>query len=472
MILIALILLIAYGVLVVYTVMSIARGKFEALLLYAIIFLPVYALFLSFTYEVFESPVLARIIQYSKELIILGALFTWVFGQKNVLNTRWHISFLDSCFIAFLSLTVLYFALGLGDATVVNRAIYVKNILLICIFYFFGRNIKVPFSEWNRMFQIVFIITVLACGLVVIEKLAGTHFHTFAGYAKYNLDIKGEEPTGIYGLAWTFEAEGGRPRYGSFFAHPLELSSGMLISAAVCIFYLLFVPHKNNKYKYLGILACAFICVLFAYSRASFVAFFMMLAFIALLLRYYQLLLAGFAVFVLIGLYIVFFAAEEVLFFVIDTLTFENSSSMTHIVDWLAAVNSIIESPMGIGLAMSGNAGGVEKELIVGGENQFLVYGVQMGVIGMLIYIAMLGFGIRNAWRAFRMADNRQESLIAFAAAAVKFGLILPLFTANAEVYIYVCLVSWWFIGYAETQYQTRRALRRRPKLALNTAPA
>ena len=457
MILVALILLLAYGVLVVYTVMGIARGKFEAVLLYAIIFFPVYALFLSFTYEVFESPILARVIQYSKELIILGAIFTWVFGQKNVLNVHWHISLLDSCFIAFLGLTVLFFGLGLGDATIVNRAIYVKNILLICIFYFFGRNINVPFSEWNRMFQIIFVITVLACGLVVIEKLSGTHFHTFAGYAKYNLDIKGEEPKGLYGLAWTFEAEGGRPRYGSFFAHPLELSSGMLIPAAICTFYFLFVKHKNNKYKYLGILTCAFICVLFAYSRASFVALFMMLAFAALLLRYYQLLLAGFVVFMMVGLFIVFFAAEEVLFFVIDTLTFENSSSLTHIVDWLAAVNSIIENPMGIGLAMSGNAGGVETELMVGGENQFLVYGVQMGVIGMLLYIAMLSLGIRNSWRAFRLSESRQEGIVPFIAAAVKFGLILPLFTANAEVYIYVCLVSWWLIGYGERLYQENR---------------
>lgn len=454
----------------IYTLISISKGKLQALLIYAIIFFPIYALFLSFTYEVFESALLARIIQYSKEVLIFSALFIWIFGQKNVWNVKWHISLLDSLFLSFLGLTVLFFVLGLGDATVVNRAIYVKNILLICLFYFFGRNVKTSFKQWNSMFQVIFVITVLACGLVVLEKVFGTHFHTFAGYAKYNLDIKGEEPTGIYGLTWTFEAEGGRPRYASFYANPLELASSMLITAAICIVYLLFVPYKINKYKYLGILFCTFLCVLFAYSRASFASFFMMLAFMAVLLRYYQILITGLIGFVLIGLYVAFFAADEILFFVIDTLTFENSSSQTHIIDWLRAVDSMVESPMGIGLAMSGNAGGVEKDLIVGGENQFLVYGVQMGVIGMLIYITILYLGIRNAWRAYRMADSRQESIVSFVAAVVKFGLILPLFTANAEVYIYVCLVSWWFIGYAETQYQTKRALYRKSRLSLNTA--
>ena len=244
----------------------------------------------------------------------------------------------------------------------------------------------------------------------------------------------------------------------------------MLITTAACLIYLLFVPFKTNKYKYLGILFCTFICVVFAYSRASYVAFFMMLGFMALLLRYYRLLMTAFGVFALMMIYIFFLASEEIRFFVIDTITFQNSSSLTHIVDWLNAVNSIISDPMGIGLAMSGNAGGVEKDLIVGGENQFLVYAVQMGVIGGLIYIAMLYLGIRNAWRAFRMAKSREESIVPFIAASVKFGLILPLFTANAEVYIYVCLVSWWFIGHAETCYQTHRQAAWRPKLKLNAA--
>ena len=132
----------------------------------------------------------------------------------------------------------------------------------------------------------------------------------------------------------------------------------------------------------------------------------------AVVLRYYQILTTGFLAVVCIGLYVLFFAADEILFFVIDTLTFENSSSQTHIVDWLNALNSIISDPMGIGLAMSGNAGGVEKDLIVGGENQFLVYGVQMGIIGALLYIGMLAVGIRNAWRAYRLANSRDEGLI------------------------------------------------------------
>ncbi|MFY0593265.1 O-antigen ligase family protein [Roseivirga sp.] len=457
MIVIAIFLLIAYAALYIYTMKAVVKGDMKEVLFFAIILFPIYALFLSFTYEQIDSKLISRIIQYSKEVIIFSAFGIWFFGSKSFVKRYWQISVLDWLLIAFLLLTTLFFLAGIGEATMTNRAIYVKNIALIAAFYFFGRNVKMNFKDWNRLFQIIFFVTVLASILVTFEKFLGTHFHTIAGYAKYNLDIKGEEPTGIYGLTWTFEAEGGNPRYASFFANPLELSASMLIPCAASLIYLISVPHKPNKYKYILILACSFIAVLFAYSRASFVAFFFMLGFIAFLMKYYQILIAAFVGFVVFVVYIILFASDEVLFFIIDTLTFQNSSSLTHIVDWLNAVQSIIANPMGIGLAMSGNAGGVEKDLIVGGENQFLVYGVQMGVIGMLLYIGILSLGIRNSWKAFRRATSREESIVPFVAASVKFGLILPLFTANAEVYIYVCLVSWWLIGYAETQYQATK---------------
>lgn len=457
MIIIAVLLLLLYALLFFYTLNAVSKGDLKSVLLYAIILFPVYSLLMTYTYDVIESSALVKIIQYSKEVLIFGALGISLFGGKSVFKRSWRISLLDKLFIAFILLALFFFVLGTGDATVVNRAIYVKNILLIGVFYFFGRNVKIAFKDWNRLFQIIFVTTLLACCLVTLEKFFGIHFHSLTGYAKYNLDIRGEEPTGIYGLAWTFEAEGGRPRYGAFFAHPLELASSMLIAVSASVIYLVSVPHKTNKYKYLIVLFGAFICVLFAYSRASFVAFFLMITFMAFLLRYYQLLGTAFIGVVLVALYVVFFAADEVLFFVLDTISFENSSSMTHLVDWLNAVESIRANPMGIGLAMSGNAGGVEKDLIVGGENQFLVYGVQMGVLGAMLYIGMLFFGIRNSWRAFMLSRNREDAIVPFVAASVKLGLILPLFTANAEVYIYVCLVSWWFIGYAESKYQLLR---------------
>ena len=77
-------------------------------------------------------------------------------------------------------------------------------------------------------------------------------------------------------------------------------------------------------------------------------------------------------------------------FFVLDTLTFENPSSLGHLIEWLEAIESMIDSPQGIGLAMSGNGNGVDNDNSVGGENQFLIFGVQMGILGLIIYTSLL----------------------------------------------------------------------------------
>jgi hypothetical protein len=191
----------------------------------------------------------------------------------------------------------------------------------------------------------------------------------------------------------------------------------------------------------------------FSASRAAFGAFFAMLFFIALVFRLYRLLLMG--VFLLFGfvVYVVYFASEDFYYFVYDTLTFQNASSLGHAVEWFLALDAMVANPEGIGLAMSGNTGSVEDDVRVGGENQFLIYGVQLGVLGMLLYIGALALGIVKSLQVFRHTENVSDARVAFVAASTKFGLLLPLFTANAELYAYVSLVSWWAIGYSLSVY-------------------
>src|SRR5690606_23610692 len=114
---------------------------------------------------------------------------------------------------------------------------------------------------------------------------------------------------------------------------------------------------------------------------------------------------------------------------------------------------SMISNPWGIGLAMSGNSASVEEDLRISGESQFLIYGVQLGVIGLLLYIAILAFGISKSLQVFRKSPNVNSARVAFVAAVTKFGLLLPLFTANAELYLYVSLVTWWMLGYSMREY-------------------
>jgi hypothetical protein len=198
---------------------------------------------------------------------------------------------------------------------------------------------------------------------------------------------------------------------------------------------------------------CAMGSLFLSSSRAAFAAFFIMIFFIALIFKLNKLILFGFGLFMTFVVFVIFFASEDFYYFVIDTLTFQNASSVGHVVEWLVALESMIENPFGVGLAMSGNSGSVTDEARIGGENQFLIYGVQLGFLGMVLYILLLVFGISRSIKVFRMTDNVMSARIAFTGAAVKTGLLLPLFTANAELYAYVSWISWWMIGYTMNKY-------------------
>jgi hypothetical protein len=268
----------------------------------------------------------------------------------------------------------------------------------------------------------------------------------FTGYALFNAVINDIEPQGNYNLTWTFETTNAMMRLGSFFSDPLELASSVLMGFAAGLIWFL-TTERTHQWKYLLVMHCCMGSLVFASSRASFAAFFLIIFYVALVLKLYKLIGFSFLSLALFVIYVVFFASEDFYFFVVDTLTLADTSSIGHVVEWVLPLDSMVVNPLGIGLAMSGNFGSVTDELRVGGENQFLIYGVQLGWIGMILYIIMLFSGIWNAIFVFKNSDNLNLARMAFVAGTVKAGLLLPLFTANVEIYTYVSWVSWWIIG-------------------------
>ena len=137
---------------------------------------------------------------------------------------------------------------------------------------------------------------------------------------------------------------------------------------------------------------------------------------------------------------------------ILDTIKFENTSSLGHLIEWIEGIISILENPFGIGLAMSGNASGVDQAIKVGGENQFLIFGVQMGILAVIIYVMTLFFVIKRSYIVYLNTSNYNKH-ISFILSCTKFGLLLPLLTANAELYLFVSLATWFFAGYVESRY-------------------
>jgi hypothetical protein len=443
------------------------RGKWEYTIFFMCLYLPFYTTFLSVAYQATGSPLVVAIFQYLKELFLLLGLASFVLYQRDLFGFELKLNLVDKFFIAFLSLAVIYVFLPLGEASFINKTLYLKNILLMGGFYFLGRNTSWGGAEIERFFKCVMVVAMLAVCFNIFESLIGVHFQQFTGYALFNYAINGIEPSGNYGLTWTFETQTTGMRLASFFSDPLELASSCLMAFSVGLIWYLTTKRENGGF-YILVMAAAVGSLAFSSSRAAFGAFFIMVAFIAVVFRLYRLLALGATSFVLFVLYVIFLAGDDFYYFVYDTITFQNESSIGHVLEWIIGLESMISNPMGIGLAMSGNSASVEEDLRISGESQFLIFGVQLGVIGLILYMAILGFGISKSLEVFRKSPDVNNARVAFVAAVTKFGLLLPLFTANAELYLYVSLLTWWMLGYSMREYNKIRLAEKELQLLAN----
>ena len=449
MTLIGVFFIVFYFIIFGYTIDKISRGKIEYLIIYICTCLPIYTTLQAQAFKIFNTEIIVAIIKLSKDIIFIYAFIIFLFGKNIHLFKRiFKFSLVDKLILIFTLIVTIYALIPLGEADIFSKLIYAKNLYIISITYLIGRNIKIDEVFFNSIKKILKYLILSLTFFLCFEFILSTHFHSIIDFSNYNILVNEIDPQGNYGLSWSFESQGSSPRYAAFFADPLELSASLLLLTSLLI-YNFWNNKRNISYFLLFMVAAAF---LFSFSRGAIVACIGIVLFGLLLNKKYKSLLLIFGLFLLSTLSLIYFGSEEIRYFIIDTLKFENTSSLGHLVEWIEGILSIFENPLGIGLAMSGNASGVDQAIKVGGENQFLIFGVQMGVLSIITYVLILFFVIKRSCKVYFMSSNYVKH-ISFIVACTKFGLLLPLLTANAELYLFVSLATWFFAGYIESRY-------------------
>ena len=449
MTLIGVFFIVFYFIIFGYTIDKISRGKIEYLIIYICTCLPIYTTLQAQAFKIFNTEIVVAIIKLSKDILFIYAFIIFLFGKNIHLFKRiFKFSLVDKLILIFTLIVTIYALIPLGEADIFSKLIYAKNLYIISITYLIGRNIKIDEVFFNTIKKILKYLILSLTFFLCFEFILSTHFHSIIDFSNYNILVNEIDPQGNYGLSWSFESQGSSPRYAAFFADPLELSASLLLLTSLLIFN--FWNNKRNiSYFLLFMVAAAF---LFSFSRGAIVACIGIVLFALIINKNYKTLLFIFGSFILSTLGLLYLGSDEIRYLIIDTLKFENTSSLGHLVEWIEGILSILENPLGIGLAMSGNASGVDQAIKVGGENQFLIFGVQMGVLSLIIYILILFYIIRRSCKVYYMSSNGDKH-ISFIVACTKFGLLLPLLTANAELYLFVSLTTWFFAGYIESRY-------------------
>jgi hypothetical protein len=309
----------------------------------------------------------------------------------------------------------------------------------------------------NKIYAFVLFVIIVAFAVALIEKFTNTHLHAFTGYADYNLKFFDTEPTGKYGLGWTFETESGSKRFGSIFSNPLEFAAAIILALAIALGVMTRKQEKLGIYMdsfHVLALFASFCCILFAASRAAFVSYFLVIYVYAWIAKMKKTLFYFHTISITIIILFFAFAEGDLYDYVINTINFTNTSSIGHVIEWLNGLEAMAEKPLGLGLGESGRVANASGDNI-GGENQLIIIGVQAGVIAMFtyltIYIALLVLAVKQ----LKFAKGQFYTL-ALITVLLKVGLFIPMFTANIDAYIYVSFLSWFLSGLMVNLYQSK----------------
>ena len=389
------------------TLKEFSKANASALLIFIVVAMPIYINTLSVTY-MYGLDSMIGVLQFFKELVVLIALFIVIFQLKKIP----YFTTTDILVGIFLLYSFIFVLLPIGSYDFITKLLAYKSLSFFCILYFVGRFIQIKYVLLSKYFKLISIMTIAAAGLI-----------------------------------WTFETENGQKRFGSIFGSPLEMGASMVLTLSICLAFYTDFSKKLILSKFGRIcLISSFICISLALSRASFIGYLSILGIYAIVTNNRKIIKIIYVGLSFSFIYLIYFIAQTDIYnFIIDSITFNNASSLGHLLEWIDGLEAIVKKPLGLGLGESGRISMGSKEN-TGGENQFIITGVQVGMPMLIIYCWIHFNLIRKAYQNLWSVSGKTKR-IAFTIFLFKIGIVIPMFTSNTEAFVYISYFTWFLSG-------------------------
>jgi hypothetical protein len=431
-----------------WAIKEIYNGKTEGMLIFLIFGLSMYTTAMSVSFMLGLKS-LIPFFQFFKELLVLSVFLLNLVSLRH--RPRFHL--IDYLLLAFFGYTLLYALLPIGQQGFTARLLAFKSTSFFIVVYFTGRLFDPRKVYVNKYFTYIVLLTIAVGAVLVMEAAAHQQLQLYTGYAEYCYYFFNIEPSGVHGLSTTFDSDSGLRRFASFFNNPLEHAVATLLALAVIgALY----TREDNKFRptSIGVLALGstFLSIMFALSRAPLAAYFLMIYVYALVTKKkYITNTVHFGV-VAGAIYVGYLFAEfqsnnhsGLIAVLLNTIDFSDPSSVGHLVQWVEGVLSMVAHPLGIGLGTSGRVAGSLGEN-VGGENQFIIIGVQAGVIALFLYLAIFIMFVRTSLKWLKKLKGKERK-VCMAVLLLKVGFFIPMLTSEVESSSYLSYMDWFLSG-------------------------
>lgn len=421
--------------------------------------LPAYQLTLVVLYYFSRSSFLVSVVQPWKEILLVLGISLVMAHQAGRLH-RIRMRPMDALMLCYFGLNVIYL-IWPWDTPFVTRLYGFRSLAILVMVYFLGRIIPLSDRRQKQVLVAFLLLAIVSGVAAVIDALIlPENWPAQIGLLNYlnrfSFGESGAQYTAPYGLPWTFWTSTGQRRASGFFANPLDLAASIhLTGVASLVIALRAKPRtKMRMLASLGFL-CAFIALLLSISRMSIAVFVLECLLATWLLHRFSITFSMVVLFAIGFVAILFTPIGE---FIVETVTLRNASLLGHLREWQAGFIAMMQAPLGMGPGVSGIVG-ARFGTQVGGENQYIIIGVQLGILGLLLYILLQYFAVRDAILLYNRSEGWTRSL-ALIVGVSRVGLALIAITANTELYLFSAYISWWLVGWMHQVPLRRKYLR------------
>ncbi|HEY4956158.1 MAG TPA: hypothetical protein VII02_14865, partial [Gemmatimonadaceae bacterium] len=159
--------------------------------------------------------------------------------------------------------------------------------------------------------------------------------------------------------------------------------------------------------------------------------------------------------------------------FVWDTLTWQTSSSTSHVKDWTKGLDAFFEKPWGAGLGTTDQSAVRFGLVPLTADNGYLKYAVELGIEGLIALIAIfLGIGLASL-KVARYGSTQMRRLLGAVVLITTIGIMINATTGVVFNVLTLSYLYFWFAGAIVTIAQKETAPSRvRVSAPLELAPA
>ena len=422
-----------------------------------------------------------RMLAAWKEVFVVGMVVYVIFRAARGNGPGVTISWIDLAVAALLVIAIAFFVAGeawLQIELPKGAGIYgLRDIVFFLLLYFVGRA-SPEIGDDPDTLRRLYIITVLISAVAVVEWLLVTpDMLVLLGVAAYFqdfLNVGAFTAGNDFGLPmnyWTTIGSVNVQRAGSVFLSSQGFAVPFLILMPAATAWFLGGVKRRTLSTWIeyGII---WLGLLLSITRMTSIVCALQLLLVILMLRRPEWAVGGLSI-GMGALVVAFLIVPGLPGFVWDTLTWQTSSSASHLKDWSKGLDAFFTRPWGSGLGTTDQSAvrfGLEP---LTADNGYLKYAVELGLEGFIAHVLIyLGLGFTGIKLA-RQGTTQTRRLIGIVVLATTVGVMLNATTAVVFNSLLLPYLYFWFGGVAVTIAQREpvpHAVRASPPLEL--APA